>query len=122
MTPADVRQLLDICGLSNREAADILTGGDDRRIRRWKSGEEAPSPEQADRMIGLAGDTLADQAVRALNLAAGGRVEAARLTVRAEAVRLEGEEHFNPLTRLKLRAAFAGRLLAKGLRIDKSEP
>lgn len=121
MTPSDVRSLLHAAGgLSNREAATALDI-DDRLIRRWKSGEEAPNRQQADRLIGLAADALAAQLIRALELAADGRVEIAKLTVSPDTIALEGIERFSQVTQLALRAAFIARLMQRGLKIERDD-
>lgn len=120
MTPADIRLLIHAASLSNREAADALET-DDRLIRRWKSGDEAPAPEQADKLIGLAADALAAQLIRALELAAGGQVEIARLTVNPDTLSLDGIEAFTPVTQLALRAAFIARLMQRGLKIERDD-
>ncbi len=119
MTPADIRLLIRAASLSNREAAGVLGMTDDRLIRRWKAGEESPTPEQADRLIGLAADALAAQLIRALEIAAQGRVEIARLTVKPENIALEGIERFSHVTQLALRAAFIARLMQLGLKIER---
>jgi len=38
-TPAEVRTVLQIAGLSSAQAADLVGVSDSRVIRRWKSGE-----------------------------------------------------------------------------------
>jgi hypothetical protein len=120
MTAADIRRLIHAASLSNREAADAL-GVDDRLVRRWKAGEEAPTPAQADRLIGLAADALAAQLLRALEIAAGGQVEIARLTVNPNMLRLDGIEAFTSVTQLALRAAFIARLIQRGLKIERDD-
>lgn len=121
MTPSDVRLLITAASLSNREAAKALSA-DERLIRRWKVGEEAPSRERADRLIGLAADVLAAQLIRALELAANGQVEIARLTVNPDTIGLEGIERFSQVAQLALRAAFIARLMQRGLKIERDDP
>lgn len=120
MTPPDVRLLVEAASLSNREAADAL-GADERLIRRWKSGDETPSPERADKLIGLAADALASQLIRALELAATGRVEIARLTINPNTIAVAGIERFSQVTQLALRAAFIARLMQRGLKIERDD-
>jgi hypothetical protein len=116
MTPADIRLLIQTASLSNREAADALSE-DERAVRRWKSGAEAPSHDQADRLIGLTADKLAAQLIRALEIAAAGQVEIARLTVNPNTISLDGIERLSQVTQLALRAAFIARLMQRGLKI-----
>jgi hypothetical protein len=120
MTPPDVRLLIQATSLSNREVAGAL-GADNRLIRRWKSGDEAPEPERADKLIGLAADALAAQLIRALEIAADGRVELARLTVNPDTIALDGIERFSAMTALALRAAFVARLMQRGLKIESDQ-
>lgn len=120
MQPSDIRLLIQAASLSNREAADAL-GTDERLVRRWKSGSDAPSREQADKLIGIAADVLAAQLLRALEIAAGGRVEIARLTVNPDNISLDGIERFSQMTQLALRAAFTARLMQRGLKIERDE-
>lgn len=121
MTPADVRILIHTASLSNREAASALGMSDDRLMRRWKSGDEVPTPAQADKLIGLAADALAAQLIRALEIAADGRVEIARLTVNPATISFEGIERFSRMTQLALRAAFTARLMQRGLKIERDD-
>lgn len=121
MTPADIRLLIQAASLSNREAADALGMASDREIRRWKSGAEAPTPAQTDKLIGLAADALAAQLIRALEIAADGQVEIARLTVNPDTISLDGIERFSQMTQLALRAAFIARLMQRGLKIERED-
>lgn len=109
MTPADIRLLIAAASLSNGEAAEALAT-DDRRVRRWKSGDETPTPQQAEGLVGLAADRLSGQLMRALELAAGGPVEAAHLTVSPDAIALDGVGRLSAATKTALRAAFLARL------------
>lgn len=111
-TATDTRLLIRAASLSNREVAAALGMTDDRLIRRWKSGVEKPSPEKGNELIGLAADALAAQLLRALEIAADGRVEIARL---------EGIERFSAVTALALRAAFIARLMQRGLKIERDD-
>lgn len=120
MTPTDVRLLIQAASLSNREAAEALST-DERLIRRWKSGDETPPPERADKLIGLAAAALAAQLIRALEIAAAGRVEVARLTISPDTISLDGIERFSQLTQLALRAAFIARLMQRGLKIENDK-
>lgn len=120
MTPTDVRLLIKAASLSNREAADALSA-DEREVRRWKSGAEAPTPAQSDKLIGLVADALAAQLIRALEIAANGRVEIARLTVNPDTLSLDGIEAFTQVTQLALRAAFIARLMQRGLKIEQDD-
>lgn len=121
MTPSDVRLLIEAASLSNREAASALGIADDRLIRRWKSGAEEPSREQAEALIGIAADAISAQLIRALEIAAGGRVEIASLTVNPETIALEGIERFSQMTQLALRAALIARLMRRGLKIERDD-
>jgi len=89
MTPADFRSLIAVGGLSNREAAEALGVADERLIRRLKSGDEEASPEIAAVAIEIVAEALAAQLLRSINLAAGGRVGLARLTVAESAIQVE---------------------------------
>jgi hypothetical protein len=120
MTSADVRLLIHAASLSNREAADALDA-DEREVRRWKSGAEAPTPQQAEKLIAIAADALSAQLIRALELAADGRVEIARLTVNPDTIALEGIERFSQVAQLALRAAFITRLMHRGLKIERDD-
>lgn len=120
MTPADIRRLIEAASLSNREAA-AATGADDALIRKWKRGVEIPSREREERMIDLAAEALAAQLIRALEIAAEGRVEIARLTVKADNIALEGIERFSAPVALKLRTAFFTRLMQRGLTIERDD-
>lgn len=121
MTPTDIRLLIHAASLSNREAADALAIGDDSIIRKWKRGDETPSDERAAKLIGFAADVLSAQLIRALELAADGRVEIARLTVKPDTISLEGIERFSAVTALALRAAFIARLMQRGLKIERDD-
>lgn len=120
MTPTDVRLLIQAASLSNREAAEALDA-DERLIRRWKAGADEPSRERADKLIGVAAEALAAQLIRALELAADGRVEIARLTVNPDTLSLDGAEAFSQVTQLALRAAFIARLMQRGLKIERDD-
>jgi hypothetical protein len=112
--------MIQAASLSNRGAADALDA-DERAVRRWKSGSEAPTQQQADKLIGLTADVLAAQLIRALELAAGGQVEIARLTVNPDNLTLDGIERFSRMTQLALRAAFVARLMRRGLKIERDD-
>ena len=116
MTPSDVRLLIAAASLSNREAALALSA-DDSLIRKWKRGVETPSDDRASKLIDLAADALSAQLIRALEIAADGRVEIARLTVNP----LEGIEHFSQMTQLALRTALIARLTRRGLKIERDD-
>ncbi|HEX5228761.1 MAG TPA: hypothetical protein VFW44_13675 [Bryobacteraceae bacterium] len=120
MTPADVRLLIKAASLSNREAADALNV-DDRLVRRWKSGEESPAPEHADALISLVADALSAQLIRALEIAADGRVEIARLAIKPDKIEMDGIERYSAAVQLKLRSAFTARLLQRGLKIERDD-
>jgi predicted glycosyltransferase len=120
MTPSDVRALITVAGLSNREVGAAL-GADDRAVRRWKSGEEQPTGAQGSKLIDLASDVLAAQLIRALEIAADGRVEIARLTVNPDTISLDGIERYSQMTQLALRAAFTARLIQRGLKIERDD-
>jgi hypothetical protein len=117
MTPNDIRRLIAVASLSNREAA-LALGADASLIRKWKRGDEAPSNERVLKLIDLAADVLTAQLIRALEIAADGRVEIARLTVNPETIALEGIENFSRMTQLALRAGFIARLTHRGLKIE----
>ncbi|HXF46874.1 MAG TPA: hypothetical protein VNK91_12230 [Burkholderiaceae bacterium] len=119
MTPNDIRLLMKAASLSNREAAAALSA-DEREVRRWKSGAATPTPAQCDKLIGLVADALAAQLIRALEIAANGRV-VARLTVNPDMLSLDGIEAFTEVTQLRLRAAFITRLMERGLKIERDD-
>lgn len=121
MTPTDVRLLMAAANLSNREAAAALGMTDDRLLRRWKSGDEVPRPDRADKLIGIVADKLAAHLIRALEIAADGQVEIARLTVNPDTISLDGIESFSQMTQLALRAAFVARLMQRGLKIERDD-
>ncbi len=121
MTPIDIRLLIKAAALSNREAATALDISDDSLIRKWKRGDERPSDERGAKLIDLAADALSAQLIRALELAADGRVEIARLTVNPDMIALEGIERFSTMTALALRAAFIARLMRRGLKIERDD-
>lgn len=118
MTPADIRTLLSAGRLSNREAAEVLGIRDERLVRRLKSGDETPSPEIESRLIADAADHLAQQMIRSINLAAGGKVEIARLRVSEDAIDVESD--LSPPTARAVRLAILERLTAAGLTIERS--
>lgn len=120
MTPSDVRLLIAAASLSNREAALALSANDSL-IRKWKRGVETPSDDRASKLIDLAADALSAQLIRALEIAADGRVEIARLTVKPETIALEGIEHFSQMTQLALRTAVIARLTRRGLKIERDD-
>lgn len=113
MTPADFRALIAACGLSNREAAAVLDT-DERLIRRLKSGEEQVS--STDRLIAVAADALSAQMLRSLELAAGGKVEFAKLQVSRDI--LEVDSDLSRPVAVALRRAILERLARAGLRIE----
>ena len=121
MSPPDIRLLIEASGLSNREVASALDMTDDRMIRRWKSGDEAPSAERVDKLIDIVADKLAGQLIRALEIAADGRVEVMRLIVNPDKISLDGIESFSQMTQLALRSAFTARLMQRGLKIERDD-
>lgn len=117
MTPADFRSLIAAGGLSNREAAGALRIADERLIRRLKSGDEIASPEVVECVIKIGADALAAQLLRSINLAAGGKVELARLTVAESAIHVETALSA-PVAR-RVREAVLSRLKDAGLKIER---
>jgi hypothetical protein len=118
MTPADVRALLSAGRLSNREADEALGLRDERLVRRLKSGDETPSEEQAGRLIALGAEHLAQQMIRSINLAAGGRVEIAKLRISERAIDVESA--LSPAVARAVRLAILERLTGAGLTIERS--
>jgi len=116
MSPADFRSLITASGLSNREAAEALSV-DDRRVRRFKSGEDEIPATTADRLAAVAAEALAAQMIRSLNLAAGGHVELAKLTISESAINVESE--LSPPVARAVRAAILTRLAEAGLKIER---
>lgn len=120
MSPADIRLLIYVAYLSNGQAAAALDV-DDRLIRRWKAGTEEPVPEKADGLIAIAADALAAQLIRAVEIAADGKIEIARLTVNPRTIAVEGIERFSQATQIALRAALIVRLTHRGLKIERDD-
>lgn len=117
MTPADFRSLIAAGGLSNREAAEALGVTDERLIRRLKSGDEGASPEIAEKAIKIGADALAAQLLRSINLAAGGKVELARLTVSESAIHVETA--LSAPVASRVRKEVLARLRQAGLSIER---
>lgn len=121
MIAEDVRRLLAIIAFSNKETAAALGMSDDSLVRKWKRGAEAPSGERASKLIELAAEALASQLIRALDVAADGRVEIVRLTVNPNTIALQDIERFSDMTQSALRAAFFARLMQSGLKIETGQ-
>ena len=117
MKPSDFRSLIAVCGLSNREAASALALADDRLVRRLKSGDEDATPEIESRLIVLAGDVLAAQMLRSLNLAAGGKVNLATLRISEDVIHVESD--LSEPVAMAVRAVILRKLAETGLKIEK---
>ena len=117
MTPSDVRSLIAICGFSNREAAEALGAADDRIIRRYKSGDETPPPAVEQKLIEIAAQALAAQMMRAVNLAAGGQVDFARLHIRENQISVD--THLSAPVADRVRKAVLAELAKTGLTIER---